>query len=110
VEVKAKTLDFWGPFPTKTLKNLPMMEPAKNNKGKHNLFDLKHLNKSKVIWLSVLWVLAVICCLIYMSDFFSHSVFNRRSFTLWVILIASGFTLVKIHKNYNRQKRGEEIS
>jgi|GEM_PF-3440093 len=85
-----------------------MMKEAKNNKGKHNLFDLKHLNKSKVIWLSILWVLAVICCLIYMSDFFSRSVFTRKSFTLWVILIASGYTLIKIHKNYNRQKRGEE--
>jgi len=110
MEVKAKSPDYCGKRPTKTPKYLPMMEEAKNNKGKHNLFDLKHLNKSKVIWLSVLWVLAVICCLIYMSDFFSRSVFTRKSFTLWVILLASGYTMIKIHRTYNRQKRGEEIS
>ena len=82
------------------------MEP-KEIKGRHNLFDLRHLNKSKVIWLSILWIIAVICCFIYMSDFFTRSVFTRKSFTLWVILIASGYTIVKIHRNYNRQKKDE---
>ena len=84
------------------------MMDNKKREDRHNLFDLKNLNKSKVIWLSILWVIAVICCLIYMSDFFRTSVFTRKSFTLWVILIASGYTIVKIHRNYNRQKRGEE--
>ncbi|HTN35989.1 MAG TPA: hypothetical protein VL053_02885 [Arachidicoccus sp.] len=77
----------------------------REQKGKHNLFDLKHLNKSKVIWLSVLWVLAVACCLLYMSDFFTVSVFTKKSFTLWVIVIVSGYTLVKIHRTYNRSKK-----
>lgn len=89
------------------LKNLPVME-NKKIKGRHNLFDLKYLNKSKVVWLSILWVIAVICCLIYMSDFFSRPVFTRRSFTLWVILIASSYTIVKIHRTYNRQKKSAE--
>lgn len=83
------------------------MDPTESTKGKHNLFDLKHLNKSKVIWLSVLWVLAVICCLLYMSDCFTRSVFTKHSFTLWVILVASGYTLVKIHTTYRRQKKNK---
>lgn len=81
------------------------MISKEHQKGKHNLFDLKHLNKSKVIWLSVLWVLAAACCLISMSDFFSHTVFTKRFFTLWIILIASTYTIIKIHINYNRQKK-----
>ena len=76
-----------------------------NNKGKHNLFDLRYLNRSKVIWLSILWVVAVICCFIYMSDFFHRSVFTKKSFTLWVLLIASGYTMFKVHRSYNQQKK-----
>lgn len=98
---------FWGMQRPRKPSKIDLMEDQKS-KGKHNLFDLKHLNKSKVVWLSVLWVIAVICCLIYMSDFFRTSVFTRKSFTLWVILLASAYTLIKIHRSYNRQKHGEQ--
>lgn len=76
-----------------------------HQKGKHDLFDLKHLNKSKVIWLTILWLLAVACCLLYMSDFFQASILNKRFFTLWVILLVSTYTIIKIHLNFSRQRR-----
>lgn len=81
------------------------MISKEHQKGRHNLFDLKHLNKSKVIWLSILWLLAVACCIISMSDFFTHTVFTKRFFTLWIILIVSTYTIIKIHINFNRQRK-----
>ncbi len=77
---------------------------TQSNKNKHNLFDLKHLNKSKIIWLTLLWIIAIGCCIISISDNFTKSIFQKKYLTIWIIMIASTYTIIKIHLDYFRNK------
>jgi hypothetical protein len=78
---------------------------TQSDKDKHNLFDLRNLNKSKIIWLTLLWLIAMCCCIFSISDNFTQSAFQRKYLTIWIIMIASTYTIIKIHFDYFRKKR-----
>lgn len=73
-------------------------------KKQHNLFDLKHLNKSKIVWLTVLWLIAMVSCIVAMTDVFSASIFQRKYLTIWIIMVASTIKIIQIHLEYFKNK------